>query len=238
MRIPLLLVLPLLCSQLFAQRLENIKADAINGGEQVIITYDLTGASTDQKYNVAVYSSHNNYSAPLKQVSGDLADVIPGPGKRIIWNAKVEMVEYSGDVTFELRADPVVAALSVKKPGSVKKGKTVVINYTGVVPGENVKLDLVKGGVVVNQVGVTTDPNKYSWSVPFDVEKASDYQIRLTTGARTATSTPFSVKPKTKALVYIIPAAVVVGVVVFLVTKSSGGKGSKDLPSPPDPADN
>jgi len=88
----------------------------------------------------------------------------------------------------------------------------------------------------VNQIGVTTDSNKYSWSVPFDVEKGSGYQIRLTSGARSTTSEPFSVKPKTKALVYIVPAAVVVGVTVFLVTRSGGGKGPKDLPTPPDPS--
>jgi hypothetical protein len=236
MRIPLLLVLFLLCSHLYAQRLENIRAEAVNGGEQVIITYDLSGASADQKYSVRVYSSHNNYTAPLVQVTGDLNDVVPGPGKRIIWNAKTEMVEYSGDVTFELQADLVAAPLTVKKPASVKKGKSVTINYSGVNPGENVKLDLIKGGVVVNQIGTTTDPGKYTWVVPIDVDKGSDYQIKATAGARTATSSPFAVKAKTKAIVYIIPAAVVVGVVVFLVTKSGGGGGgkSKDLPEPPD----
>lgn len=236
MRIPLLLVLLLLCSHLFAQRLDNIKAEAVSGGDQVIITYDISGASPDAKYTVRVYSSHNAYATPLTQVTGDLTDVPPGIGKRIIWNARAEMVEYTGDVTFELQADLVGAALSVKKPGTVKKGKSVTINYSGVNPGESVKLDLTKGGVVVNQIGVTTDPAKYTWAVPFDVEKGSDYQIRLTTGARSATSSPFSVKSKTKAIVYIIPAAVVVGVGVFLATKSSGGKKSKDLPTPPDPS--
>ncbi|MEJ0029238.1 MAG: Ser-Thr-rich GPI-anchored membrane family protein [Bacteroidota bacterium] len=235
MRIPLLLVLLLLCSHLYAQRLENIRAEAVNGGEQVIITYDISGASADQKYNVRVYSSHNTYTSPLVQVTGDLNDVVPGTGKRIIWNAKAEMVEYSGDVTFELQADVVTAQITVGKPSSVKKGKTITINYSGVNPGETVKLDLIKGGVVVNQIGTSTDPRKYSWSVPVDVDKGSDYQIKATAGARTATSSPFSVKAKTKAIVYIIPAVVVVGVVVFLVTKSGGGGGkSKDLPNPPD----
>ncbi|MEI9920291.1 MAG: Ser-Thr-rich GPI-anchored membrane family protein [Bacteroidota bacterium] len=235
MRIPLLLVLVLLCSHLFAQRLENIRAEAVNGGEQVIITYDISGASSDQKYSVRVYSSHNTYTAPLTQVTGDLNDVVPGTGKRIIWNAKAEMVEYSGDVTFELHADLIAAPLTVRQPGSMKKGKTVTINYSGVNPGESVKLDLVKAGVVVNQIGTTTDPYKYTWTVPADAEKGSDYQVRLTSGARTATSNPFSVKSKTKALVYIIPAAVVVGVVAFVATKGGGGGGSKDLPTPPDP---
>jgi hypothetical protein len=236
MRIPLLLVFILACFHLSAQRLENIRAEALNGGEKVIITYDLNGGSANQKFKVSVYSSHNNYSTPLSLVSGDITDVTPGPGKRIEWNAKSEMVEYSGDVTFELRADPVVAALAVRTPTGVKKGKTATINYEGVMSGESVKIELVRNGVAVNQVGTTSDPYKYSWSVPLDVEKGSDYQVRITAGSRTATSGSFAVKSKSKAWMYIVPAVVVTGVVVFLVTKPKSGGGSKDLPTPPDPA--
>lgn len=234
MRIPLLLILVFGAFQLSAQRLENIRAEAQNGGEKVIITYDLNGVAAGAKYKVAVYSSHNNYSTPLSQVTGDLNDVTGGTGKRIEWNARGEMVEYTGDITFELRADPIIVPLTVKTPSGVKKGKTIKINYSGVASGESIKLDLIKSGVVVNQVGNTSDPSQYTWSVPIDVEKGSDYQIRLTAGSRTTTSGSFSIKPKSKAWMYIVPAVVVTGVVVFLVTKPKKSD-NKDLPSPPDP---
>jgi len=201
----------------------------------VIITYDLTGGQADQKYKVSVYGSHNNYSTPLSLVSGDVNEVTPGTGKRIEWNAKGEIVDYNGDITFELRADPIAAALSLKTPSGVKKGKVATISYQGVAPGESVKLELVKSGVVVNQVGVTSDPSKYTWTVPIDVDKGSDYQIRLTTGTRSTTSGSFSIKPKTKAWIYIVPAVVVTGVVVFLVTRPKSTE--KDLPTPPEPTD-
>jgi len=231
MRRLLLLVLLFASFHLYAQRLENIRAEAINGGERVIITYDLTGPNADQKYKVAVFSSHNNYSTPLSQISGDVNDVTPGTGKRIEWNARGEMVEYTGDVTFELRADLIAVPLTVKAPSSAKLGKTVTINYSGIAPGENVKLDLIKGSVVVNQIGNTSDPSKYTWSVPFDVAKGSDYQIRLTSGTRTTTSGSFAIKPKIKRIYYIIPAAVVVvGVVVLVALKPK----NDDLPTPPE----
>jgi len=235
MRITLLLFLTFASFHLFAQRLENIRAEALNGGERVIITYDLNGGSANQKFKVTVYSSHNNYSAPLTLVSGDVSDVTPGPGKRIEWNAKNEIVEYSGDVTFELRADPIIAGLVVRTPTGVKRGKPTTINYEGVAPGESVKIELVRNGVAVNQVGTTSDPSKYSWTVPLDVEKGSDYQMRVTAGSRTATSGSFAVKSKSKAWMYIVPAVVVTGVVVFLVTKPKSS-GAKDLPTPPDPS--
>lgn len=239
MRIPLLLVLFIASFQLSAQRLENIRAEAINGGEIVNITYDITGVPANQKFRISVYGSHNNYSTPLTQVSGDINDVTPGTNKKIVWNARGEMVEYNGDVTFELRADPIVASLAVKTPTGVKKGKTTTITYEGVAPGENVKLELVKSGVVVNQIGTTTDQFKYAWTVPADVDKASDYQVRLTAGSRTTTSGSFAIKPKSKAWMYIVPAVVVTGVVVFLVAKPKKGGGTNgdenDLPLPPDP---
>jgi hypothetical protein len=235
MRIPLLLVLFFAGFQSFAQRLENIRAEAVNGGEQVTITYDITGASSDQKFKVTVYGSHNNYSTPLTLVTGDVNEVRAGTNKKITWDAKGEMVEYKGDITFELRADPILATLAVKTPSGVKKGKGTTIKYEGVAPGENVKLELIKGGVVVNQIGSTTDPSSYHWNVPVDVEKASGYQVRLTAGTRTTTSGSFAIKQKIKTWMYVVPAAVVVGAVVFIVAKPKSGSGAKDLPEPPDP---
>ncbi len=232
---PLLLVLLFATFQLSAQRLDNIRAEAVNGGERVIITYDINGASQGQKFRVSVFSSHNNYSTPLTMLSGDVNEVTAGTGKKIEWNAKGEMVEYSGDITFELRADPVAVPLTVKTPSGAKKGKAVTISYEGVAPGENVKLDLMKGGVVVNQIGTTSDPARYVWTVPSDATKGSDYQVRLTAGSRVTNSGSFSVKSKTSPLVYIIPGVVVVGAIIFLVTRDKDDGGSGELPTPPDP---
>lgn len=229
----LLLVLIFATFQLSAQRLENIRAEAVSGGDRVIITYDISGAA-GKKYKVSVYSSHNNYSTPLSMVSGDVNEVTAGNGKRIEWNARGEMVEYSGDIVFELRADPVAAPLTVDTPSGVKKGKVTTITFNGAPSGQNVRLDLIKSGVVVNQIGNTTDPGRYVWTVPADVAKGSDYQVRITTGSQTATSGSFGIKSKTSKWVYIVPGVVVAGVVVFLVTQKKD-KGPEDLPMPPDP---
>ncbi len=237
---PLLLVFLFACFQASAQRLENIRAEAINGGEKVLITYDLTGGSQGQKYKVTVYGSHNNYGSSLSMISGDVNDVTPGTNKKIEWNAKSEMVEFTGDITFELRADPIIANLSVTKPNSVRQGTATTIYYSGVAPGESVKLELMRDGTVVNNLGNSTSPSNYTWNVPPEIQKGSNYQIKITAGTRTATSDPFDLggeKKKIKAKWIIIPAAAIVGgVVIFLVTRPKGSK-SKDLPTPPDPSE-
>ncbi len=236
MRIPLLLVLLFATFSLYAQRVENIRAEAVNGGERVTITYDINGAADGQKFNVTIYSSHNNFSTALTRVTGDLNNVTGGTGKRIEWNAKEELVDYNGDITFELRADPIIVPLAIKTPSSAKRGKNLKITYSGVAPGENVKIDLLRNGVVVNQVGNTTNPSIYTWSVPTDVEKGSDYSLRITAGNRTASSGSFPVKNKIKVWMIAVPAVVVVGVVVLLSSGKSKDK-EKDLPTPPDPND-
>lgn len=91
--------------QLVGQRLENIHAEPTANGERVAITFDITGAQEGQRFRVSVYGSHNNYSAPLQQLSGDVGEILGGRNKRIEWNAKGELGDYTGTVTFEIRAD-------------------------------------------------------------------------------------------------------------------------------------
>src|SRR6185295_7886990 len=78
-----------------AQKVENVRAAA--SGEQIIITYDLSGTKPEQRFKVNLYSSHNNFAAPVFQVTGDLGEnVSAGKGKHIAWNAKNEIANFKG----------------------------------------------------------------------------------------------------------------------------------------------
>ena len=64
-------------SPTIAQTVQNVRASL--DGNDVIIQYDLTG-SQGQKFKVELYSSSNNYSTPLRMVSGDIGEnVTPDP---------------------------------------------------------------------------------------------------------------------------------------------------------------
>src|SRR5882762_1847745 len=85
-----------------AQKVENVRAAA--SGEQIIITYDLTGVKSDQRFKVNLYSSHNNFASPVQQVTGDVGDnIAAGKDKRIAWNAKSELSNFKGNLSFEVR---------------------------------------------------------------------------------------------------------------------------------------
>ena len=69
----------------FSQSFENVKVTPNASG--IAITYDLKG-NGDETFMVAVFASHDNFSVPLKLVSGDVGKgVKPGVGKTISWNS-------------------------------------------------------------------------------------------------------------------------------------------------------
>lgn len=230
----------------FSQQIENVKATV--SGDHVIITYHITNASPGTHFRVQLYASHNNFSAPLTQVSGDVGDVdiADGGERRIDWNAKDELQTYSGDISFEVRAAPVIVPLVLKSPVAgtvIKKGKTANIAWSGGSQSQSVVIELLHNGDLVQQVGQTPNSGNYSWDVPGALEKGGGYQFRITAGTEQATSSSFTIKKKTSALVYIAPVAVAGGAAALLLGGGGGGGGdnnnppptSNDLPSPPSP---
>ena len=236
------ILLVFLSSFTWAQRIENIRAEVIGDGEKVVITYDINGASSGQKFKITLYSSHNNYRSPLSLVAGDVGldkEIAGGPGKRIEWSAKAELKDFKGDITFEISAEPIgppPSPLVVESPTTgkkLKKGKTMDVVWRGGTPGENVRIELIRGGNIVSQITNGTSNQRYSWTIPKDLEKATDYQVRLTGTSGSATSGTFAIKKKTSFLVFALPVAVAGGAAALLA--GGGGGDDKNLPEPPEP---
>ncbi len=89
---------------LHAQSITNVAAEAV--GNKVIVRYDIENSSPDQLFEVALYSSNNNYSTSLANVSGDGVgfSVSSGKDRVIIWDVLKDVKEFSGEYTFEVRA--------------------------------------------------------------------------------------------------------------------------------------
>lgn len=220
-----------------AQSVENVVAEVLQNGK-VVITYDLNGDPETERFNTSIYSSHNGYSSPLKNVSGDVSadySVIPGSAKRIEWDAATELGSFNGELAFEIRAE-VYRFLRVTKPApgkSVRRGSTATINWTGGQPSEKVKIELLKSGIPVNNLGEVNNSGSYNWSIPKETEKGKDYTLRFTGTSGSITSESFAVNAKFPLLLKIGLAVPVVIVVAVLLSKSSDDGGA--LPTPPDP---
>jgi len=226
----LLLMAPL---AVLAQKVENIKA-AVEG-EKIIITYDIIEALTGDRYDVQIYASHNNFSAPLQRVRGDVGNkLLPGTTKRIEWDAKAELRNFKGELTFEIRAD-VVGILILKEPvTNIKRGKSLSLAWRGGAKNQDVKVELLKAGTVQSTLATVGNNGSYQWMVPKKQKTGKDYQLRLASGKEVVTSETFSIKSKIPLVVKLLPLVAVGAVIGLSGGSGSGSSSSAKLPIPPD----
>ncbi len=101
-----LLVLLLISVSSFSQKIENVHAE--QQGKQVIVTYDITGAHTDQKFDVKLLYSQNGYDwkQAVNGLTGDIGtSVIAGIYKTITWDALQDTDKLVGTgFTFKVNA--------------------------------------------------------------------------------------------------------------------------------------
>ncbi|MEQ9591350.1 MAG: GPI anchored serine-threonine rich family protein [Cyclobacteriaceae bacterium] len=223
-------------SSSFAQSVENVAAEVRDDGV-VVLRYDLVGDPDQVRFSIKIYSSHNGFSRPLANVSGDVGDeyeITPGKGKVVEWNASRELGSFNGELSFEVRAQ-VYRFLLVTQPSSAKamrRGKTNTITWQGGDTSEKIKIDLLKSGNMIANIGNVDNNGSHQWSAPKELERGNDYSLRFTTSSGEIQSESFSINAKYPlALKVGVPAAVVVGVVLL----SSGGSDDGSLPAPPEP---
>ena len=153
----------------FGQQVSNVRAE--KDGDNVRIVYDLEGTSSDAMFDVNIYSSHNNFTTPLKLITGDVGKRIkPGKSYEIIWRAKEELVNYRGEVIFEIKAIVMGGYYVVNNPNtssSFKRGKLMPINWSGGNPGDNVKIELFKNTGKTETISESvTNQGSYVWTIP------------------------------------------------------------------------
>ncbi len=91
-----------------AQQVTNIRV--AQEGDEVVITYDLSGGSAGETFNIEVSASENRGQSFLiipKSLRGDLNDQLTGTNKKIIWSVLNEQDQLTGDgFVFRLIAIP------------------------------------------------------------------------------------------------------------------------------------
>ncbi|MBL7876652.1 MAG: hypothetical protein JNL53_13380 [Cyclobacteriaceae bacterium] len=217
----------------FSQKLENLKA--VSTGDSIVITYDLIADLPGDKYEAKIYSSYDNFASPLRYISGDIGNSLtPGIGKRIVWEAKKELGNYQGDLSFEIRAE-IRAIFEFKNSvSSAKRGKSLSVAWRGGIKNEDVKVVLLKEGIEQSLLSTSANSGGFNWSVPAGHKTGGGYQIRLENGKEIITSNIFSIKHKVPTAVKILPV-VVIGVAVLFSSKPKGEENKNtDLATPPD----
>lgn len=217
---------------LLAQEISDFSYQLFEG--KIEINYTLSGESSDL-YEVKLYSSLDDFTAPLKLLSGDVGmDIIPGGNKKITWDAKAELGEFKGNLSLKLKTRFVpFITFDIAKGAKFKRGKSQDLSWES---GKSVKvnLELYQGNNKVTDINIAGSSNTYNWLISKKMPLGDDYKIKASANGRFAFSESFSIKRKVPIILWIIPAAAVIGGTVAIIAGSGNGNGNEDnsIPEP------
>ena len=213
-------------------------------GQKVIVHFDLEDSNPNNEYKLDLYSSKDNFVAPLTKVKGDIGnEVKPGANRKVEWSIYEEYGPYKGKLALEIRGKAFVPFVRIKDFGtgkSFKRGSSQNLSWR---PGSTnpINIELVKGGQRIG--GEMGQPNNgnHTFYIPDKAKPGKDYRIKITDARNSEEvifSEYFAVKPKVGLLLKLSP--LIVGGVVAAVLLGGGGGGnepppvlSNDLPTPP-----
>ena len=252
-----LIILSLLSHFAYSRQITSVQASI--QGDNIVVTYNLSSTDANARFDIKLYASHNNFSTPVNLVSGDVGTgITPGNGKRITWQARQELITFSGNITFEVRGtliapqqpqeqavDPNQLRFTNPRLGDkFKMGSIMSIRWTGGIP-QDVKLELHKDNSMVQPLTSIQNTGSYNWNIPKDKSlKSGDYTLKLfniNQPQSAAFSGAFKIKGKIPVVIYVLPVVAVGGLVAVLLSGGGGGDDpngpttDENLPTPPRP---
>ena len=207
-------------------------------GEKVFAKYDLVDSTSDRTYTVNLYSSNDNFLAPLKKVTGEVGlEIKPGTNRVIEWNAREELgVGFNGDVAIELRAKVYIPFIRLDGFDEYKKivrGRSYEILWRGGRPQNVLHFDLYRANTKVHTFSNIANEGKYLLIIPVRTKLGKDYYFQISDSKNkdeVVVTAPFRVAPKIPLPYKIIP---IVGLGAFIVLQLSNQKDLPDFPGPP-----
>ena len=231
MRVIPLLFFVFFCAEVFGQNVLIKKIEL--AGEKIIVHYDLEDSNPQNEYKLDLYSSQDNFAAPLAKVTGDIGgEVKPGANKKVSWSVREEVGAYKGKISLEIRGKVYVpfAKLQTSVIKGYKRGKSYSISWKS---GNTnpVHLELYKGGQRVS--GDMNIPNNggHTLFIPASAKKGSDYRLKMTDAKNNEEilySPSFKVKPKVPLAFKVIPILGLGALVASLAGGGGGDEGSSD----------
>lgn len=198
--------------------------------EKLVVYYTLDDTNPNHNYQVSLYSSKDNFAAPVTRVTGDVGnEVKPGAQKKIEWNMAQELGAYKGTLSIEVRAGvfvPVVKLSGFNPDMKYKRGKTYPILWTSGNNGGQIDIDLYDAQDRVHSDRNIPNTGKYEYSIPASAKAGSEYRLKFTNTRNRDEyiySPPFRIVPKIPFMVKAGAALLVLGGVAVLVSSGGGG---------------
>lgn len=219
----------------WAQPVRDVKAEVLR--DSVRITYKLNDADPERLYQVQLMAIRGQDTLPLTRVRGGVGDSLRAGTHMVMWQARAEWGRYRGPVRFVVQAVPAFAFLAPVKKETLKRDKPYTFKwYGGNSTLDTLRLELYQYDKRIGPVAIVEQKGQYTWKVPTGLKPGEGYRLKFTGTARSGLDTftpPFTVVRKVPLYAMIVPpAAVVTGLVSFLILRR------RPLPGPPgDPGD-
>ncbi|HEV8512958.1 MAG TPA: hypothetical protein VGQ59_06760 [Cyclobacteriaceae bacterium] len=207
--------------------------------DKVIIHYDLVDSTKKRTYTVHIYSSRDNFLAPLTKTSGDIGlEVKPGKNRKITWNSKEELGNYfEGDVELEVRGRVYIPFIRFDGFNEVKTRKRAVpflVKWSGGTQQNILNFQLFKNDKLVYTFPNVPNTHEYKLTIPSSVKPGDSYYLKVSDSKnkdQQMVSSRFNIKRKVPLMLKALPVLALGGAAVALAGGSSSG--STDLSVPP-----
>lgn len=214
-------------------------------GTRIIVHYDLESSNPNHEFSISLFSSKDNFSAPLTKVTGDVGNEIKaGKDKKIIWDVIAELGSFKGDLELEVRGKifvPFLRLTGFDASKNYKRGKSYPLVWTSGNMGGQVDIELYDGQTRVTSDRGVANSGKFEWVIPASVKPGSNYRLKFTnTKEREEViyTKEFRIVPKMPMAVKALIGLAVVGGGAAAALVGGGGGGNdqtppSDLPGPP-----
>ncbi|MCK6618460.1 MAG: GPI anchored serine-threonine rich family protein [Cyclobacteriaceae bacterium] len=218
-------------------------------GTKIIVHYDLETSNPNHEFTINLFSSKDNFSAPLTKVTGDVGNEIkPGKDKKIIWDVVAELGSFKGDLELEVRGKifvPFMKLTNFDTEKKYKKGKSYPLTWTSGNMGGQIDIELYDGQTRVHSDRNVANSGKFEWVIPGSVKPGSNYRLKFTdtkNREEVIYTKEFRIVPKmpmaAKALIGVAVAGGLAGALMAGGGGGGDGNTSADLPGPPPPPGN
>ncbi|PIB36343.1 hypothetical protein BFP72_13530 [Reichenbachiella sp. 5M10] len=224
------------------QSLENVQVQV--DGDDINVSFDLVyKTSLQEKYDIEIYSSRDNYTEPLKIKEGELKDV-PALNRRhtFILDGMENFAEFKGEIDFQIIATMVYSPVIIDRPfesQSYKRGRMVEVKWHGGIENETFAVELFKNGVKMETLEENNQYGSYNWAMSSKQKKGKyQFAIQSEKNMQNKVLTPeFKVKSKVPFIVKALPV-LAAGAAAYFILNSGGesggsGGGTESLPNPP-----
>ncbi len=215
-----------------AQEAENVtffSSTDLKGFQTIQFTYDLASDHSNVPCFVRVSYKMGERQFYLKQVTGDVGNMVyPGKKKLIVWDYKEELIHNTSTESVQITIE-VFPNLSADR--KVKRGKNIVVNMDDVYEkGKNYSVKLYRNEKEVKTlIDSLSLQHHFVTQIPRKSRVGKDYQIGIHGGENVLFTNAFKIKPRVGTFWKVLP---IVAVPVYILAKKQLEE-FKDLPGAP-----